>query len=90
MEFPVGVPRVHWKYISTFESKRESCSGRGICECSEDDPNAEAKCVCEDGYSGAFCHYESTARFDPYTGNLVTDEILDDKSSISQELFFCN
>ena len=82
MEFSSGVPWFHWKYISTFESKRDSCSGRGTCECSEDDPNAEAKCVCEDGYSGTFCHYESTARFDPYNfDNFDNDEMSGDHES---------
>ena len=65
-----------------FESKRNSCSGRGTCECSEDDPNAEAKCVCEDGYSGTFCHYESTALFDPYNyDNFDNDEMSGDHES---------
>jgi len=44
--------------ISTPESQRDLCSGHGPCECFEDDPNAVAKCVCDEGYSGIFCHYD--------------------------------
>ena len=43
--------------ISTSESQGDLCSGHGPCECFEDDPNAVAKCVCDDRYSGIFCQY---------------------------------
>jgi len=32
-----------------------TCSGHGKCECNEDDPIDDAKCVCEDGFNGRYC-----------------------------------
>ena len=32
-----------------------TCSGHGTCECNEDDPIDDAKCVCEDGFNGRYC-----------------------------------
>ena len=34
-----------------------TCSGHGTCECNEDDPNDDAKCVCEDGFTGSYCDF---------------------------------
>ena len=32
-----------------------TCSGHGTCECNEDDPIDQGKCVCEDGFNGRYC-----------------------------------
>ena len=39
--------------MEPFESL--TCSGHGKCECNEDDPIDDAKCVCEDGFNGRYC-----------------------------------
>ena len=33
----------------------QACSGAGNCECDELDPDAVAKCVCNENYSGDVC-----------------------------------
>ena len=33
----------------------ESCSGAGVCQCDESDPDAIAKCVCDENFSGDYC-----------------------------------
>ena len=31
-----------------------ACSGRGFCDC--DDPGDYVYCICENGFTGDFCH----------------------------------
>ena len=36
----------------------DQCSGHGICECDIEDARSEAKCSCEENYSGDVCQFE--------------------------------
>ena len=43
------------RLIEPIKSLGESCSGAGVCQCDESDPDATAKCVCDENFSGDYC-----------------------------------
>ena len=56
------IPVIYWIPVKLFvtdikslKRSSEACSGAGSCECDELDPDAVAKCVCNENYSGDVC-----------------------------------